>query len=122
MKENFGNLNQLKRIGKIKKYPYTVEQIIAPSLKCDDGENMIEVKNRMKQAIQSIIKNNVGNKVVVVSHGAAIKFYLSDWCKFEENKLFYDNKEIKIESPSILKMIFNKENLENIEVINYEED
>ena len=122
MKENFGNLNQLKKIGEIKKYPYTVEQIIDPFLKCDDGENMIEVKNRMKQAIQSIIKNNVGNKVVVVSHGAAIKFYLSDWCKFKENKLFYDNKEIKIESRSILKMIFNKENLENIEVINYEEN
>ncbi|MFR7544998.1 MAG: histidine phosphatase family protein [Clostridia bacterium] len=122
MKENFGNLNQLKKIGKIKKYPYTVEQIIDPFLKCDDGENMIEVKNRMKQAMQSIIKNNVGNKVVVVSHGAAIKFYLSDWCNFKENKLVYENKEIKIESPSILKMIFNKENLENIEVINYEEN
>ena len=122
MKENIGNLNQLKKIGKIKKYPYTVEQIIDPFLKCDDGENMIEVKNRMKQAMQSIIKNNVGNKVVVVSHGAAIKFYLSDWCNFKENKLVYENKEIKIESPSILKMIFNKENLENIEVINYEEN
>lgn len=109
-------------MGEIKKYPYTIEQIIDPFLKCEDGENMIEVKNRMEQAMQSIIRNNIGGKVVVVSHGAAIKFYLRDWCKFKENKLFYNNAEIKTESPSILKLIFNQEELKSIEVINYEKD
>ena len=83
---------------------------------------MLEVKARMEKVINEILQNNIGQKVVVVSHGAAIKFYLSKWCEFRENKLFYNNTEITTESPSILKLTFNSENLANIEKINLNED
>ncbi len=109
-------------LGKVKEHPYTIEQIINPSLKCTGGENMLEVKERMEKAINEIVQKNLGKKVVVVSHGASIKFYLSKWCEFRENKLFYNNTEITTESPSILKLTFNSENLANIEKINLNED
>ena len=118
MKENFGYLEELKRLGETKEHSYTIEQIINPSLKCTGGENMLEVKERMENAINEILLNNLGQKVVVVSHGAAIKFYLSKWCEFRGNKLFYNNTEITTESPSILKLTFYSENLANIEKIN----
>ena len=122
MKENFGDLEELKRLEETKEHSYTIEQIINPRLKCTEGENMLEVKERMEKAINEIVQKNLGKKVVVVSHGAAIKFYLSKWCEFRENKLFYNNTEITTESPSILKLTFNGENLANIEKINLNED
>ena len=122
MKENFGNLEELKRLGETKEHPYTIEQIINTKLKCTDGENMLEVKERMEKAINEILQNNLGQKVVIVSHGAAIKFYLSKWCEFRENKLLHNNTEITTESPSILKLTFNGENLANNEKINLNED
>ena len=122
MKENFGDLEELKRLEETKEHSYTIEQIINPRLKCTEGENMLEVKERMEKAINEIVQKKLGKKVVVVSHGAAIKFYLSKWCEFRENKLFYNNTEITTESPSILKLTFNSENLANIEKINLNED
>ena len=83
---------------------------------------MLEVKERMENAINEILLNNLGQKVVVVSHGAAIKFYLSKWCEFRENKLFYNNLEIVTESPSLFKLTFKGDNLANIKKINLDED
>ena len=122
MKENFGYLEELKRLGETKEHSYTIEQIINPSLKCTGGENMLEVKARMEKVINEILQNNIGQKVVVVSHGAAIKFYLSNWCEFRENKLFYNNLEIVTESPSLFKLTFKGDNLANIKKINLDED
>ena len=58
-----------------------------------DGESMPEVYDRMKNAINTIVKNNTGKTIVVVSHGCAIRNYLCyamgncvteidevDWC------------------------------------------
>lgn len=42
-----------------------------------DGENMTEVYERMKAAVDDIVKNNIGKTVVVVSHGCALRNYLS---------------------------------------------
>ena len=55
---------------------------------------MLEVKEIMEKAINEILQNNLGQKVVIVSHGAAIKFYLSKWCEFRENKLLHNNTEM----------------------------
>lgn len=117
MKEKFGNLKELKELGKTRKHPYTIEQIINPTLKCTNGENMIEVKKRMKEVINEIVQRNGGTKVAIVSHGAAIKFYLTDWCSLKENSLFYQNKEIKLESPSAIKLVFYSQHLKEIETI-----
>lgn len=42
-----------------------------------DGENMTEVYERMKAAIDDIVKKNIGKIIVVVSHGCALRNYLS---------------------------------------------
>lgn len=48
------------------------------SLKCTGGESFKEVEQRMNEVIENIIKHNNGKKVVIVSHGASIKYYLKN--------------------------------------------
>lgn len=117
MKENCGNLNELKRIGKNKENPYTIEQILDPNLKCKDGENMLEVQARMQKSISKILENNYGKKVAIVSHGAAIKIFLMKWCEIKNNKIYYKNNEIIVNSPGVVKVSFLKDELYNIETI-----
>lgn len=117
MKENYGDLNELQMIGKNKKNPYTIEQILNPNLKCKDGESMKEVQERMQKSISKILKNNYGKKVAIVSHGAAIKFYLMKWCEIKNNKIYYKSNEIVVNSPGVVKVSFLKDELYNIETI-----
>lgn len=113
-----GDLETLRELGKDKKHTYTEEQLMDENLKNIDGENRIEVNKRMTTSLNKILKGNAGKKVVIVSHGAAIKFLLMNWCDLNENcKLVYNNSIIEVESPSAIKLEFRKENLENITII-----
>lgn len=113
-----GNLETLRELGKDKKHTYTEEQLMDENLKNIDGENRIEVNKRMTTSLNKILKDNAGKKVVIVSHGAAIKFLLMNWCDLNENcTLVYNNSIIEVESPSAIKLEFRKENLENITII-----
>ena len=87
------------------------------SLKCTGGESFKEVEQRMNEVIENIIKHNNGKKVVIVNHGASIKYYLKKYCNFMNNKLFYNKKELIIESPSVLRLKFNDFNLKEIKQI-----
>ena len=80
-KENYGDLDELAELGKVKKNPYTIEQIIDRDLKCTNGESMNDTKNRFEEKINEVINNNLGKRLAIVSHGAAIKFYLMNWCE-----------------------------------------
>lgn len=113
-----GNLETLRELGKDKKNTYTEEQLMDENLKNIDGENRIEVNKRMTNSLNKILKDNAGKKVVIVSHGAAIKFLLMNWCDLNENcKLVYNNSIIEVKSPSAIKLEFRKENLENMTII-----
>ena len=113
-----GNLETLRELGKDKKHTYTEEQLMDENLKNIDGENRIEVNKRMTTSLNKILKDNAGKKVVIVSHGAAIKFLLMNWCDLNEKcKLVYNNSIIEVESPSAIKLEFRKENLENMTII-----
>lgn len=113
-----GNLETLRELGKDKKHTYTEEQLMDENLKNIDGENRIEVNKRMTTSLNKILKDNAGKKVVIVSHGAAIKFLLMNWCDLNENcTLVYNNSIIEVESPSAIKLEFRKENLENMTII-----
>lgn len=116
-KENYGDLAELAELGKVKKNPYTIEQIIDRDLKCNNGESMNDTKNRFEEKINKVINNNSGKKIVIVSHGAAIKFYLMNWCELIEKDIVYKGNIIKIESPSITKLIFD-ENIQLKEMYN----
>lgn len=108
-KENYGDLAELAELGKVKKNPYTIEQIIDRDLKCTNGESMNETKNRFEEKINKVINNNLGKKIAIVSHGAAIKFYLMNWCELIGKDIVYKGNIIKIESPSITKLIFDED-------------
>lgn len=113
-----GNLETLREFGKDKKHTYTEEQLMDENLKNIDGENRTEVNKRMTTSLNKILRDNAGKKVVIVSHGAAIKFLLMNWCDLNENcTLVYNNSIIEVESPSAIKLEFRKENLENITII-----
>ena len=116
-KENYGNLDELAELGKVKKNPYTIEQIIDRDLKCTNGESMNDTKNRFEEKINEVINNNLGKRLAIVSHGAAIKFYLMNWCELIGKDIEYKGNIIKIESPSITKLIFD-ENMQLKEMYN----
>ena len=111
-KENYGDLDELAELGKVKKNPYTIEQIIDRDLKCTNGESMNDTKK-----INEVINNNLGKRLAIVSHGAAIKFYLMNWCELIGKDIEYKGNIIKIESPSITKLIFD-ENMQLKEMYN----
>ena len=116
-KENYGDLDELAELGKVKKNPYTIEQIIDGDLKCTNGESMNDTKNRFEEKINEVINNNLGKRLAIVSHGAAIKFYLMNWCELIGKDIEYKGNIIKIESPSITKLIFD-ENMQLKEMYN----
>ena len=113
-----GNLETLKELGKDKKYSYTEEQLLDEKLKNINGENRVEVNKRMTNALNKVLKQNEGKNIVIVSHGAAIKFLLMNWCKLnDELKLTYKNSIIDLKSPSLIKLEFNQMSLDDLRVI-----
>ena len=70
-----------------------------------------------EEKINEVINNNLGKRLAIVSHGAAIKFYLMNWCELIGKDIEYKGNIIKIESPSITKLIFD-ENMQLKEMYN----
>lgn len=115
-----GNLIELEKLGVNKKDNFTIEQLIDPTFKNIDGECNIEVRNRMTACINEIIDNNEEKNIAIVSHGAAIRFYIQNWCEYnyDKDEYLFNNKQIwqgYLDSPSCLKLIFDGRNLEQIE-------
>ena len=118
MKENYGDLETLEILEKNAKNTFTVEQLLDETLKNKDGENRIEVTKRMEEAFNRIFKENYGKRIAIVSHGAAIKFLLMNWCKLNDDlKLTYKNSIIDLKSPSLIKLEFNGMNLQDLNLI-----
>lgn len=91
------------------------------------GESQIDVRNRMDEAITEILKQHKDKRIAIFSHAYAITFYLLKYCKltnltdekftFEfNNKIIFDKK---INAPEVFKLTFDKEELKNIELIEF---
>ena len=64
----------------------------------------------MNKALEKILKDNNGKNIAIVSHGAAIKFLLLNWCMLDSNKdLVFNKNVIKVDSPSVIEIIFDGE-------------
>ncbi len=115
-----GDLETLKEMAKNKKNSYTTEQLLDRKLKNKDGESCEEVSKRMKEKIQDIVEKESEN-IAIVSHGAAIKFYLSNYCEIDEKINFIYNNEIIIKenlnSPDVIELTFINNKLNNIKHI-----
>ena len=115
-----GNLDELKKLGNIYKHTFAEEQLLDSRLKNIDGENRLEVNKRMTNCINEIILNNENKKISIVSHGAAMRFYLMNYCTLNEDiKLVYKDKILDFSSPSIIKLTFDKLDLVNIENVQF---
>ena len=102
-----GNIETLKKLGETKQYSYTTEQMLDENLKNRDGESRKEVHHRMKKAMENLVNNNPGKRIAIVSHGAAMKYLLMEWCTLNQDKeLTYHDQVLSIDSPCIIKMIF----------------
>ena len=97
--------------------PYTIEQMLNPKLKCTNGESMEEVKVRMDDSIKRIVNENLGKKAAIISHGAAIKFFLMNWCKLSGAYLYYKENCIRVNSPGVIKILIEDGSVVNIETI-----
>lgn len=114
-----GNLKELAEFMKNKdtRDP-SQEQLLDRKFKTSDGESAEETNQRMTKFFERILKEYEGKKIVVVSHGGSIKFFLLNWCEVNENvKLVYKNKILDITSPCLIKMIFRDNELIQLEQI-----
>lgn len=115
MRENCGDLKSLEELGKIKKESFTIEQLLNETLKNKDGESREEVTNRMERTFEHILKENFGKNVAIVSHGATIKFLIMKWCNLNKNnQLEFKDKIITLNSPGVLKLIFDDMDLKEL--------
>ncbi len=116
MKGNYGNLENLKKMQKNKKLSYTKEQLLDEKLKNEDGESNIEVSRRMSDFFNDLINSsNSCKSIAVISHGAAIKFYLSKFCTLNKDfELKYKDRILKINSPSVFKLKIKYNKLKDI--------
>ncbi len=113
-----GSIDDLKKLEEKYTHTFTEEQLIDNSLKNTNGESMIEVKERMTKAINNLLNEYKDKKIIVVSHGAAIKFYLMNFCNLsEEIKLMYKDSILEVPSPSIIKLTFDGNTLIDIKNI-----
>ncbi len=105
----------MEELGKIKKESFTIEQLLNETLKNKDGESREEVTNRMERTFEQILKENFGKNVAIVSHGAAIKFLIMKWCNLNKNnQLEFKDKIITLNSPGVLKLIFDDMDLKEL--------
>ena len=114
-----GNLKELAEFMKNKNTrDPSQEQLLDRKFKTSDGESAEETNQRMTKFFERILKEYEGKKIVVVSHGGSIKFFLLNWCEVNENvKLVYKNKILDITSPCLIKMIFRDNELIQLEQI-----
>ena len=102
-------------------------QYLDENFKTVGGESQKDVRQRMNEAIDEILKENTGKRIAVFSHGYAITFYLMQWYKLldvnSEQKLTFEYKgnvvyDRKINAPEVFKLTIGDNNeVENIEVI-----
>ena len=114
-----GNIEDLSKFMKDKETrDPSREQLAFPEFKTRDGESANDTNKRMNEFIYEKLEEYKGKKIAKVSHGGAIKFYLLTYCKVNENLNHeFQGKELAINSPSLLKMTFQGNELVKLEQI-----
>lgn len=103
---------------------FWLEQMYNEDAKSKKGESQKEVKERMSECIEDILKNQKGKKIVVVTHAVAMTFLLMKWCKLEnaeldgkKRKLRFNNKIViddSFRTPEVFELVFEDDNIYNI--------
>lgn len=111
----------------ITKNEYYYRQMIDENYKFPNGESRLEIQNRMYSSIMDIVKNNKDEKILVISHGAAMTFLLMKFCDVEmidisnkirriefNDKIIFENKFDYLET---FKLTFDEYELVSIESV-----
>jgi len=99
------------------------KQFLDENYKIGDGESRLEVSARMFSTITTILNENKGKNIAIVSHGTAISYLLKKWCDIEliNDKLRYCfNDKILLHGHIDNCMAFKLEFDDNNEIINIE--
>lgn len=106
---------------------FWIEQFKNEDLKNNNGESQKDVRTRFDNKINYILNNSHSNEIAIVSHNAAILFYLLKYCTLisaeipKKLTISYKNKTLIkgsiMKSPSIMKLTFDNDNLIDIEYI-----
>lgn len=120
MNENYGDLVTLRELGMKSKNDYTTDQLIDENLKNKDGESNLEVRKRMIEFIMEVLDNYEGKNIAIVSHGASIKYFLQNYCQYnqETESLLYNGKIVcpkKLESPCLIKILYRDKTIVSID-------
>ena len=116
-------LGNLKELGEFMKYKSTrdpsQEQLLNRTFRTSDGESAEQTRERMNEFFDKILEEYEGKRIAVISHGGSIKFFLLNWCTVNANvKLVYnENTILNVKSPCLLKLIFRKKELIDLEQI-----
>jgi len=116
---NLGNLEDLAKFMSDKETrDPSREQLAFPEFKTRDGESANDTNKRKNEFIEEIVEKYKEKRIAVISHGGAIKFYLLSYCKVNEKlNLEYNEKELFIKSPCLLKMTFRNNKLVHLEQV-----
>lgn len=108
-----------------------LKQYLDENYKTEGGESQKEIRERVYQAFNEILKNYKGKRIAIFSHGYTITFFLMKWCTFnyiretDNIKFTFNNKEIfnkKVNAPEVFKLIFDdNNNLLDIQNIKFED-
>lgn len=110
-----GSLDDLSKWMKDKPYGVVQSYLLDRTYKGKDGESCEEATERIVEFIKFILKEFKGKRIALVSHGALISFLLARWCKLDNQaRLIWKDDVVEVKEPSITKLIFNDEVLDNI--------
>ena len=113
-----GNLEDLSKWMENKTIGVVQAYLQDKKWKAREGESCEEATKRVTVFLEKILEENIGKRIVLVSHGAIISFLLTNWCELnEELKLTFNSKVIEIKEPSITKLTFDNQKLLNMESI-----
>lgn len=97
--------------------------------KLPNGESLNEVKKRSQKALKELLSNEIGNKVLILSHPITIMAILTTWCEmgfnFEADMILSYNDKTIVDSnfnfSNIIKLEFEDTNLVNVDSIDYKD-
>lgn len=110
-----GSIEDLANWMKDKKYGVVQSYLLDRKYKGRDGESCEEATERVIDFINFALKEYEGKRIAIVSHGALISFLLATWCSVDEiGRLIWKNDVVEVKEPSITKLIFDEDGLDDI--------
>ena len=116
----------------ITKEEFCIKQYQDENLKNVNGESQKEVRKRFDNQVNYILENSPNDEIVIVAHNTAILFYILKYCNLinaevpwkltisYKDKILIKNSIMR--SPSIMKLVFDNNELINIEYIEIKEN